>query len=153
MKILNNYNDSLNKIDVFSNKPIYKIYIIDRCYFKNGGKHIICSSSECIKWLSIFNMENIPYFPKTNTKFSKNNRMKCYMTAKDFYNEMMIKDYDLKKCLVKVWKDEYYRNNPYQIINYYYKLYNNQQPQRLTFTQLNFIIKDVMNKINKKYFI
>ena len=149
------------EIDIFSKKPLFKISILDRCTLKIGNSTVTISASECIKWLSIHNMETVPYFPNTKIPFHKMNRMKCYYQAQEYYDAQMVKDDDLIICLTKVWQDEMYRKNPLQIINYYYQKYHNnnicsdsiKKSTNITKKQLEFIIRDIQTKIKKNYFV
>ena len=152
-----NFLKKEEEFDIFSKKPLYTISIIDRCIVNVGKTSYTVSASECIKWLSIHNMETIPHFPNTTIPFHKKNRMKCYFIAKDYYEEQLVKDDDLITCLTKVWHDEMYRNDPLQIINFYYRqFYGNQaieHSNKITKEQLEFIIHDIQTKVKKKYFV
>ena len=156
-----NFLKKKEEIDIFSKKPLHKISILDRCILKIGSSSLIISASECIKWLSIHNMETIPYFPNTNIPLHKINRMKCYYQAHEYYDAQMVKDDDLIMCLTKVWQDEMYRKDPLQIINYYYQKFHNnnnysdsiKKSTNITKKQLEFIIRDIQAKIKKNYFV
>lgn len=156
-----NFFKKKEEIDIFSKKPLYKISILDRCTLKIGNSTVTISASECIKWLSIHNMETIPYFPNTNIPLHKINRMKCYYQAHEYYDAQMVKDDDLIMCLTKVWHDEMYRKDPLQIINYYYQKFHNnnicsdsiKKSTNITKKQLEFIIRDIQTKIKKNYFV
>ena len=156
-----NFLKKKEEIDIFSKKPLHKISILDRCILKIGNSTLTFSASECIKWLSIHNMETIPYFPNTNIPLHKINRMKCYYQAREYYDAQMVKDDDLIMCLTKVWQDEMYRKDPLQIINYYYQKFHNnnnysdsiKKSTNITKKQLEFIIRDIQAKIKKNYFV
>tara|TARA_B100000963_G_C22619101_1_gene668931 strand:- start:832 stop:1299 length:468 start_codon:yes stop_codon:yes gene_type:complete len=125
-----------------------KVSSIDICIIKqNKNIYQICSSNY-IKWLSIYQYTTIPNIPNENITFNKSNRMIIYNNAKNYYNEQLIKDLDLKRCLSKVWYDEMYRRQPKKILNIYYKnIHNLKNNFESTYKDKNEFTNEIKSKI------
>jgi hypothetical protein len=168
-------NKYTNDFDIFSLKKIDKISETDK-FELNLNNNLYCiSASNFIKWLAIFRFEIIPLYPNTKYRIKASDRLSCYYHAKKYYNNQLIKDYELRNTLAKVWVDEYYRKHPHIKLNIYKKkladmvekLNNNLVNSKYSIInkddnisnlkknlrEYQYIVNDLSNKLKINYFI